>query len=206
MNYRDASHALARRASRRAFTLVEALMATAVTAIAGSTLLIGITSSLKTTDDNVRATIAFGMAEQLMDEIAGRRYAGVGADPYQVNLGPTATEQAGSGRERYDDIDDYHGFAAGPPQDPLGVPLGRGQGDGTARNPNFQIYDGYLDAWRREVEVYYVDETDHAVRLTSPQTSNFRAVEVRIYYTDPVAGDVPLANLRRVFSYFPVSP
>ena len=223
MNHRDANHTLARRASegdvaagrpslarrasvRRAFTLVEALMATAVTAIAGSTLLIGISSALKTTDDNVRATIAYGLAEQLMDEIAGRRYAEAGVGPYEVGLGPTSAEAAGSGRQLYDDIDDFHGFAAGPPQDPWGVPLGRGQGDGSGRHPNFQIPDGYFDAWRREVQVYYVDESDHSVRLLSNQTSNFRAVEVRVYYTGPVAGDVLLAEVRRVFSYFPVSP
>ena len=125
-------------------------MATAVTAIAGSTLLIGISSSLRTTDDNMRATIAFGMAEQLMDEIAGSRYAGVGDGPYQVSLGPSLAEAAGGGRQLFDDIDDYHRFTAGPPQDPWGIPLGRGQGDGTARNPNFQVTDGYFDAWRRE--------------------------------------------------------
>ena len=202
MNDHAARHTLA----RRGFTLVEALMATAVTAIAGSTLLIGISSSLRTTDDNMRATIAFGLAEQLMDEIAGSRYAGVGDGPYQVSLGPTLAEAAGGGRQLFDDIDDYHRFTAGPPQDPWGIPLGRGQGDGNARNPNFQIADGYFDAWRREVEVYYVDESDHSVRLSAVQTSNFRAVEVRVYYTDPVAGEVLLADVRRVFSYFPVTP
>ena len=181
-------------------------MATAVTAIAGSTLLIGISSSLRTTDDNMRATIAFGMAEQLMDEIAGSRYAGAGDDRYAVSLGPTLAEAAGGGRQLFDDIDDYHRFTAGPPQDPWGIPLGRGQGDGTARNPNFQVTDGYFDAWRREVEVYYVDELDHSVRLSAVQTSDFRAVEVRVYYTDPVAGEVLLADVRRVFSYFPVTP
>ena len=202
MNDHAARHTLA----RRGFTLVEALMATAVTAIAGSTLLIGISSSLRTTDDNMRATIAFGLAEQLMDEIAGSRYAGVGDGPYQVSLGPTLAEAAGGGRQLFDDIDDYHRFTAGPPQDPWGIPLGRGQGDGTARNPNFQVTDGYFDAWRREVEVYYVDELDHSVRLSAVQTSDFRAVEVRVYYTDPVAGEVLLADVRRVFSYFPVTP
>lgn len=202
MNDRAARHTLA----RRAFTLVEALMATAVTAIAGSTLLIGISSSLRTTDDNMRATIAFGIAEQLMDEIAGSRYAGAGDGPYQVSLGPSLAEAAGGGRQLFDDIDDYHRFTAGPPQDPWGIPLGRGQGDGTARHPNFQISDGYFDAWRREVEVYYVDESDHSVRLSAVQTSNFRAVEVRVYYTDSVAGEVLLADVRRVFSYFPVTP
>ena len=202
MNDHAARHTLA----RRAFTLVEALMATAVTAIAGSTLLIGISSSLRTTDDNMRATIAFGIAEQLMDEIAGSRYAGAGDGPYQVSLGPSLAEAAGGGRQLYDDIDDYHQFTAGPPQDPWGIPLGRGQGDGTLRNPNFQISDGFFDAWRREVEVYYVDESDHSVRLSAVQTSNFRAVEVRVYYTDPVAGEVLLADVRRVFSYFPVTP
>ncbi|MCH8922957.1 MAG: hypothetical protein IIA67_07395 [Planctomycetes bacterium] len=181
-------------------------MATAVTAIAGSTLLIGISSSLRTTDEGVRTTIAFGMAEQLMDEIAGGRYADAGAGPYQLPLGPTAAEAAGSGRELFDDIDDFHNFVAGPPQDRWGVPLGRGQGDGSGRHPNFQVPDGYFDDWRREVEVYYVDESDHSVRLLSTQTSNFRAVEVRVYYVDPVAGDLLLATVRRVFSYFPVSP
>ena len=53
------------------FTLVEATVALAITAVAASALLLGVTSSLHTTDDCLQQTIAAGLAQQLLDEVLG---------------------------------------------------------------------------------------------------------------------------------------
>ena len=64
-----------RSAPRRAFTLVEAMLALSLTAIAGAALLLAAASSLDTTSHALEQTIALGMAEQLMDEVVGAPFA-----------------------------------------------------------------------------------------------------------------------------------
>jgi len=185
------------------FTLVEALVAISLTAIAASVLLVGVTTSLQTTHEAMERTIADGIARGLIDEIVGGRYAAVGAGGYQVNFGPSAWEQAGSGRERYDDIDDYHGLRIQPPQDFCGIELGTDDGEGGQRHPGFQSPEGFLDDWTQEVDVSYVDESDLTTPLPHGSTSDYRAVEVRIYKDQPEGGRRELAKLRRVVEYVP---
>jgi len=60
-----------------------------------------------------------------------------------------------------------------------------------------------LANWRQEIDVYYVSDSDQSVALSDSQTSNSRAVEVRIYFVDPNDGKRLLTQVRRVFSYFP---
>src|SRR5438128_946766 len=85
---------------RSAFTLVEAVVSTSITAVAGAALLLGVSSALDTTNNVMDQAIAQGIADQLADEIAGKRYAAAGAGPYETNLGPSAYEAAGVNRER----------------------------------------------------------------------------------------------------------
>ncbi len=185
------------------FTLVEALVAISITAIAASVLLLGIHASVQTTEEVFRRTIATGMAEQLLDEALGARYHATTVDGYQVSLGPSWWEQEGSGRERYDDVDDYHGVIDEPPEDLWGIALGTDDGQGDQRHPNFHVPAGFLDDWRQEVEVYYVDPSDFRRRLPYGQVSDYRAVEVRVFYVDPSGGTRELAKLRRVVAYLP---
>lgn len=188
------------RRSHEGFTLVEAVFAIAIAAIAGAALLLGMTSSLQTTDATVEQAIATGLAQQLMDEVVGGRYAAVGAGGRQVSLVPNAWESQGPGRSRYDDIDDYHLTTAQPPEDPWGVALGTDDGQGGQRHPEFQIPAGYLDDWREEIRVYYVRESDFTP-LPAGQTSDFRAVEVRILRVNSEGGARELARLERVVAY-----
>jgi len=191
--------------SRRAFTLVEAVVSLGITACAGSALLLGISNSLKSTNDMLDQTMALGMAQQLMDEISGKRYCGKlsGEGPYQVTLGPAASEVVGSQRWRFDDIDDYNGYSARPPKDIYGINLGTDNGVGGTRNPSFYATAGYYDRWQQYIEVYYVNATNLSQRLSAGQTSDFRAVEVTIYYDDPTLGARKVASLRRVIAYVP---
>lgn len=185
------------------FTLVEAVVATAITAIAASALLLGVSSSLQTTNEALEQAIAVGMAQQLLDEILGARYAAVGAGGHQTSFGPSSYEQGGSGRERYDDIDDYDGLRNQPPEDLWGIELGTEDGEGAQRHPNFQVPPGFFDNWQQQVDVYYVSESDLTTPLPVGQVSDYRAVEVRIYYVDPGRGGRELTRLRRVVAYVP---
>jgi type II secretory pathway pseudopilin PulG len=187
---------------RQGFTLVEAVVATALTALAGTALLLGMTSALQTTGTALEQTIASGMAQQLMDEVVGTRYAAVGAGGYQTWFGPSSWELQGTGRERFNDIDDFHGLVVQPPEDLWGVELGTDDGRGDQRHPDFRVPAGYFDRWRQEVRVRYVRESDWQ-RLPYGQTSPFREVEVRIVHVSEGGARRELAKLQRVVSYVP---
>lgn len=190
-----------RRRLAAGFTLVEALLSISIAAIGASVLLLGITSSLQTTNEALQRTIANGMAQQLMDEVVGGRYHDLNGSWDQINFTPSADEQAGLGRELYDDIDDYDGIRNQPPTDPWGIELGKDDRDGGERHPDFQAPAGFFDNWRQEIDVYYVAPPD----LTAPagQVSEYRAVRVRIVYVDPEKGTRVLAELSRVVAYVP---
>lgn len=192
--------------SRRGFTLAEALVAIAVAAIAASALLLGTYASLQNAQEAWKRTVAAGMAQQLMDEIVGNRYCAVASNPYETNLGRSSWEAAGTGRERYNDIDDYNGIRTQPPTDLWGVRLGMDNGQGGVRHPACQAPTGLFDRWRQEVDVYYVSETNPTQRLGPGQVSNMRAVEVRIMENDPQRGWRQLARLRRIVAYVPPPP
>ena len=187
-----------------AFTLVEALVAISITAIASSVLLLGIGSSFQSTTDAQEQTIATGIAQQLMDEVLGGRYIELGGSPYDPVLAPGGAEAGAGTRELFDDIADYNDWRSQPPEDLWGISLGAGDEEGAQRHPNFQIPAGYFDRWREEIDVYYVDETDLLSRLPPGQTSDYRVVEVRIIHEDPHRGTRELAKIRRVVAY--VSP
>ena len=191
-----------RRQFPAAFTLIEALVSITIAAFAGSVLLMGIGSSLQSTSDALEETIAVGMAQQLMDEVLGGRYA-EGLDGYQVTLGPSAYESSGVGRQRYDDIDDYHGVRSSAPVDLWNIELGKDDGEGGQRHPRFQASVDLFKDWRQEIDVYYVDESDLATRLPTGQVSGYRVVEVRIIDDPPDRGSRELINLRRVVAYVP---
>jgi type II secretory pathway pseudopilin PulG len=192
--------------SARAFTLVEALVALAVTTIAGSVLLAGMSSSLATTDEALKRTVAGGMAEQLIDEVLGAKYCADLSNPYETSLSRSSFEAGGLGRELYNDIDDYNGTRTQPPADMWSVPLGKDNGQGGERHPAFQAVPKFIKHWRQEIDVYYVSESDLTTRLASGSTSDYRAVEVRIVAEVPGGGTRVLARLRRIVAYVPPPP
>lgn len=186
-----------------AFTLIEAVAALALTVIAGAALLLGVGSSLQTTNDTLKRAIADGMAEQLLDEVAGARYMEYGCNPYDAYLQPGGAEAETGTRERFDDIDDYNGFRSQPPVDSWGVPLGEDDGEGAQRHPGFRAPEGFFDRWQEEIDVFYVSESDLTTRLPPGQVSDYRAIRVRVFYVHPDGGSRPLAELRRVVAYVP---
>lgn len=190
------------RLRRAGFTLVEALTATALTAICASALLLGVGTALETTQSAVDQTIAAGMAQQLLDEISGTLWCNAGSNPLPTTLGPSGSD-AGPTRANYQNNADYNGFTAMPPQDHWGVALGTDNGSGGTRPAALQVNSSFFSRWQQQVKVYYVSSSNFAVALPAGQTSNYRAAEVRIFYNDPQRGPQQLALARRIFVYVP---
>ncbi len=187
--------------SRRGFTFVEAMLAVAITGIAGGALLMGISTALLGTQSSLEQTVALGLAQQLMDELAGQGFARNPASPYDYPLAPTAAESAGPGRTQFTNLADYNGLAEAPPLDPNGIPLGADDGQGGTRNPSLQ--STHLSNWQRTALVYYVDPNNLANALPAGQTSDYRAVEVHVWIQDRSGTLRHVYMLRRVFSNVP---
>ncbi len=188
---------------RSGYTLIEAIVAIAITAMTAAVILLAVDSSFGTSKIGVDQTIADGIAQQLMDEILGKRYISAAGDPYNWPLGASSWELDGQGRERFNDIDDFNGFATTGAEDTWGQALGTGNGQGAARHPSFQVPAGYFAKWNQKVEVYYVDENDYARRLPDGQTSNVRGVEVTVSRIHPDGLSQVLAKQRRIHAYLP---
>lgn len=197
----------AQRRLRAGFTLVEALVAISIVAIAGSVLLLAVESTLQTTWDAVDRTIADGIAQQVLDEVMTKRYMAEDGGPLDPisTLGANATERAGKGRERYNDSDDYRNFIAMPVQGIWGERLGTGNDEGGLRHPAFRVPESTFSNWRQRVDVYYVDPNNHSIRLTN-STSYYRAVEVTIEQVGDDGSVRPLAKRKRVYAYLPPPP
>ena len=87
-----------RKFRRRGFSLAEAMIGMTIMALAGTVLLLGVETSLRTAIESEDEAVAAGMAEQLLDEILGHHYTSpLIGDPYQTPLGPSGAEAAGDG-------------------------------------------------------------------------------------------------------------
>ena len=187
---------------RSGFTLVEALACLTIAGMAASGLTLAISSHLSLAEHTLKQTIARGIVEQLADEVLTLPYVAPGGNPFARELGPSQYENAGAGRERFSEIGDYHLYAAQPPCDRWGEPLGEGDGDGGLR-PAAQHTLWKFESWRETVEVYYVDDNNPARRLQSGQVSSTRVVFVRLYERMSDREPHLLAETKRLVSYVP---
>lgn len=190
------------RSKRPAFSIVEAMVAIAITALAVAALATVATSSLLTTNDAVANTIADGIAQQMLDEVMAEKYAVDSASAYSLAFGANSTEQAGAGRSLYDDTDDFYNLSKSPPQGIYGEELGRGNDVGGSRDPAFAIPSGYFGKWRQRIRVYFVSPNDLTTEITGYGTS-YRCCEVFVEQLRSDGSWVTLANRRRVISYVP---
>jgi type II secretory pathway pseudopilin PulG len=186
----------------RGFSIVEAIVALSITALAGAVLLLAVESTVQSTTDSVQRTIADGLAQQLLDEALTKCFVLPGGDPLSNTLGPNSYELSGFGRERYNDADDYHQFSALPAEGIYGQQVGAGDDAGGLRHANFRAPSGYFDNWRQRVEVYFVDANDHRIKL-SGSTSYYRAIEVHIEVQDGDGTYRTLATRKRIMAYVP---
>ena len=124
--------------ARRGFTLIEATIAIVIVSVMLVTALHTFGSLARGRQIVSTRYTAPGLASQLMSEIVQNRY----DEPSETFVfGPEATETGGT-RADFDDVDDYHGWSASPPQEM----------DGTAISG--------LTSWQRSVTVQYVDPAD----------------------------------------------
>lgn len=195
--------------TRTGFTLIEALAAIAIMALAGSVMLLSAQTSLDATDDAANQAIAQGICEQVLDEIMSKRYMEAGVAYNQNTLVAGATETT---RLSYDDTDDFNGLSVQPIRDTYAQSLGAGNDAGGTRHANFRVVDGYFGRWRLRVDIYYVSSTDMSVRLDNPPvpagntlstTSGYRAAEVTVEFQNSDGTYQTLARGRRVYAYVP---
>jgi len=195
------STAMRRRRCTRGFTMLEALLAMTIITVAGAAMLTGLASAMQANTAALEMTIAQGAAQQLMDDIAGRKYHD--GDPLQYPFSASGWEYGGPGYSRYNDIDDFQNYSDQPLGDPWDIPLGTDNGLGGQRNANFRLPEDYFDRWLRVVKVYYVSESDLATPLSGSQTSNYRLVRIFVYYLPEEGGSRLLADVQRVFANVP---
>ena len=102
--------------SRRAFTLVEAVVCTLVVAVLflGAVQAVGLSARIQfTAAERARGR---ALASALLDEVVQQKYASTSTSPlaYDLLYGDPKANSA-SGRWGFDDVDDYKGYAEKPP-------------------------------------------------------------------------------------------
>lgn len=172
-------HSHRTRSNPPALTLVEAVVSIAIVGVMLVAALETVGASQTTQrkmGDRARATL---LAEELMSEILEQDYedSSLAAGSFGVESGET-----GSSRAPWDDVDDYDGWSASPPQ----------QKDGT-------VLTGFT-GWRRTAEVKWVSATDSTA--VSGSDTRVKRIKVSILYDNmPV---IELTALRTgVFQYGP---
>ncbi len=132
---------------RRAFSLVEVVMATFIMGMLLVAAMKTVGNSARADRSNSDECIGFRLAHQLMSEIVAADYVEPDESP---TFGPEATENGGS-RSAFDDVDDYHNWSATPPE----------TDDGT-------LIPDRTD-WDRSVAVEYVDPNDLTATVGTDQ-------------------------------------
>jgi prepilin-type N-terminal cleavage/methylation domain-containing protein len=183
----------------RGFTLVEAMVAISLAALAGSALLLQLNSTTQSTEYALKETMAMGMAQQLLDEALGVRYCSGTSTAHQTTLAPSGSS-TGS-RQSFSVSGDFNGYRRTLPVDPYGVTLGLDDGVGGQRPAAFRASTNRYAQWRQEVDVTYVSESNWSAPAAA--SNDYRAVEVRIMELDPQRGSLLLAKVRRVIAYVP---
>ena len=148
-----------RRSSRAAFSLTEVVVSSAIVSV----LLVAALQTVAAAGQNravmQRRLVARQLTQGLMAEILTKPF----ADPEGgFGIGPDLGEIA-SLRSTFDDLDDYHGWSAAPPE----------SADGTAL--------GDYAGWGRSVQVRYVDFAS-GVPFTPMSSSDFKAITVSVSY------------------------
>ena len=183
---------------RRGFSMVESLMAVAITAIAGAALLTSISAAVRSSTDSTHAVVARGLAVRLMDEIAASEF------PPDTNTTPSRWT-----RSEFNDIDDYNNWSSRPPITKTGQWLGA-EGETTFgfsfRSPQLRPDWQFLYRFTREVQVERVAPAGTNGWTVISGSTNFRRVFVRVKYTDGLNNTVTLAENSRIFSHVSIAP
>jgi len=145
---------------RRGFSLIEAVVSMVIVGglfvVAMNTVGASRTRQLA----NAQRRTALLLAEDLMAEILQRPY----ADPDQMQANGPETGESTGNRMGFDDVDDYFGWSASPPE----------YRDGTAIP--------WADGYQREVSGTWLDPNN--LSQTSGTETGIKRIEVQVKYGD----------------------
>jgi len=120
----------------RGFTLIEALMASAVLAMAITAITMPFAAGAKNEQVDARQTVAVGLAQEMTEEILSKPF----DDPNQTSTpGP---EPAETSRRRFDNVDDYDGYSEAPGgiEDVNGIVIMDGAAAGLSRHVSAEYF------------------------------------------------------------------
>lgn len=157
----------AHRPVRRALTLVEAVVSIAIIGVMLVAALNTVGASQTTQKKMGDRNRAMLLAQDLMSEIFQQSY--IEPDEPDGLIGPEAEENSLK-RDLFDDVDDYDGWSASPPE----------QKDGTALSD--------FDGWRRSVAVDWVNPANAAEEQGAD--TGVKRITVSVTFDD-----LPLATL-----------
>ena len=160
------------RPTRPALSMVEVMISTVIVGVLITAALSTVGASKRGQLSNANHRIGQLLAQELMSEILPQMYEEPDLTPL---FGPEAPETADS-RANYDDVDDYHGWNASPPQDK----------DGT------QIPD--RQEWTRSVSVEYADLND--VLQKAITDSGLKRITVTVTHNKAVVASLTAVRTR----------
>lgn len=163
--------------NHKGFTLIELLVVITILGIVGGALALPLIQGMGSAYQAEQRLIALLLAQSLLEEIHSKCWDETEATPspctgkvFPSSLGP----DPGETRATFDDVDDFEGWTASPPQDARGTPLLQ--------------YAGYT----RQVSVCYVDPGDLDTCLPTG-TSSYKRIQVTV--TSPQGESVTLTSL-----------
>jgi type II secretory pathway pseudopilin PulG len=159
------AHPRERRYASRAMSLVEVVCATMIVGLMAVAALNSLGAATRSSESIGNRAVAICLADELMAEILQQPY----SDPDQPPLFGLESGETAGPRSALDDVDDYHGWNASPPQ----------YLDGTV------IPD--RGEWRQRVQVELVSPLNPS--LTSATDQGAKRIRVTIEYRDQVLAE-----------------
>jgi prepilin-type N-terminal cleavage/methylation domain-containing protein len=98
--------------SNRGLTLIEVIASTMIVGLMAVATLNGLASATRSANSIGNRAVAAGLADELMSEIVMQSY----SDPDGAAVFGRETGESASPRSQFDDVDDYNGWNASPPQ------------------------------------------------------------------------------------------
>lgn len=144
----------------RSVTLIEVVISTVIVAVMLTSALQAVGAArlgLRKLNDR---SVGMLLAQDLMAEVLQQAYADSAYGP-SSSIGPGSDEAATGNRSLYDDVDDYHGWQASPPQYKNGTPI------------------AWATGYQRTVTVVWVDPDNPSVAVGSPSGAKLITVTVR---------------------------
>lgn len=143
-------------APRRAMTLAEAVISIAIVATLLLAAIQTVGASRSTQQRIAERTTALLLAEDLVTEIVQQHY----EDPALPGSFGVGADEATGDRSLFEDVDDYDGWSASPPEHKDGTPFGG------------------LDGWERTVDVEWMNPT---LTATDASDTGIKRIVVRVF-------------------------